>query len=263
MKILIPTDFSKLSKVAITYGVKIAKKLNAEIILLYVDWANAARSMNDDIDAGIELQFLKLLDEIKKTNSGKLKISYKSVKSYPINEVIEHFAKQNKVNLIVMGTKGATGLNKILLGSNAAAVVSNSSIPVITVPEFARFKNIKHIVYASNIRKINSEMKTLIPFAKLFDATIHILHVISAEKKIEQKQIIKDLIKKFNYSKITFHISICDDIVESIDDYVADTRADIIAMFTHNVTFIEKFTGKSVTRQMAFHSKTPLLSFKR
>ena len=69
--------------------------------------------------------------------------------------------------------------------------------------------------------------------------------------------------KKMKYPKITFHVSINDDITEGIDEYVAKIKADMVSMFTHDLTFYEKLFGKSVTRQMAFHTWIPMLTFKK
>jgi nucleotide-binding universal stress UspA family protein len=273
MKILIPTDFSKLSKVAVKYAVKISKKLNAELVLLhvvYIDFpprnaaAVRAKDIEDTLVDNATQDCIQLIDEIKKENNRKIRISYKIIKGYPVEDVIGNFAQHNDISLIIMGTKGASGLKKILMGSNATAVINHSDIPVISVPEFARFNNLKNIVYATDMTNLNSEMKVLIPLAKLFDARIHISHILSSKTKMEAdtKKALSDAIKKLKYSKITLHISIHKEITEGIDECIADTKADMLAMFTHNLTFYERFFGKSVTRKMVFQSWIPLLTIK-
>lgn len=274
MKILLPTDFSKLSKVAVLYAAKLAKKLNAEIVLIHAVFINsppraqAALKTNQILDAMIDnakQDFVYLTNEVKQEAGNKIGISYKIVKGYPVEDVIETFAHNNDIDLIIMGTKGASGLIKVLIGSNATAVIGNSNIPVIAVPEHARFNNIKHIVYASDMLALNKEVKTLIQFAQLFDSFIHILHIVSSnsKKKIDKIKIQNDFISKYNYPHISVHVSLNDDIVEAIDEYIADVKADLIAMFTHKPTFFEKLFGKSVTREMAFHSWIPLLAIKK
>lgn len=274
MKILVPTDFSKLSKVAIHYASKLAKKLNAEIILLHVVYidgpprAQVALKTSQIIDAMVDnamQDFAELTKEIKQEIGSKINISYKIVAGYPVEDVIDTFARNNNIDLIIMGTKGATGLTKVLIGSNATAVISRSDIPVITVPEFARFKNIKHIVYASDMLAINKELKMLIKFSQLFDSTIHLLHIISptSKKKNDIIKIKNDLINQYNYQKISVHISLNEDVKDAIDEYIADIGADMLAMFTHKPTFFEKLFGKSVTREMAFHNRIPLLTYKK
>lgn len=274
MKILVPTDFSKLSEVAIHYAAKLSKKLNAEIVLLHAVFidapprAQAALKTRQILDAIVDnavQDFAGITNEIKEEVGDKINISCKIVKGYPVKDVVETFALHNDIDLIIMGTKGASGLKKVLIGSNATSVIGNSSIPVITVPEHARFKNIKHIVYASDMLAVNKEIKILIQFAQLFDSSIHLLHIISpdSKKKIDRIKIKNELVNKYNYPKFSIHISLNDDIKEAIDEYIADIQADMLAMFTHEPTFFEKLFGKSVTREMAFHSWIPMLTFKR
>lgn len=274
MKILLPTDYSDLSKVAVHYAAKLAQKLGAEIILLHVVYIDAppraqvAVKTNQILDAMVDnamQDFVQLTTEIKQAIRDKIKISFKIIKGHPVEEVVETFAQHNDIDLIIMGTKGASGLKKVLIGSNAAAVIGNSNIPVITVPEHARFKNIKHIVYASDMLAVNKEIKTIIQFAKLFDSSISLLHIVSSnsKKQINKMKIKNDLIRKYNYTKISVHISVNDDVKEAIDEYIADVKADVLAMFTHKPTFFEKVFGKSVTREMAFHSWIPLLAIKK
>lgn len=274
MKILLPTDFSKLSKVAAHYAAKLAKKFNAEIILLYAVFINAppraqsALKTNQILDAmadNAEMEFISLINELKQEIGGKINIGYKIIKGYPVKDVVETFAHHNNIDLIIMGTKGASGLTKVLMGSNATAVIGNSNIPVISIPEHARFRHIKHIVYASDLLAVNREVKTLIQFAQLFNATIHVLHVISSNStdKFDSIKMQDGLINNNNYPQISVQITVNEDIEAAIDEYLADINADMLAMFTHTPTLFEKIFGKSVTREMAFHSWIPLLSIKK
>ncbi len=274
MKILIPTDFSKLSKVAVQYAVKMAKKLEGELILLNVVYIDAppraaasvkAQSIEDAMVDNATQDCMQLINEIKSSIKGKLNISYKVIVGYPVENVVESFARHNDISLIIMGTKGASGIKKVLIGSNATAVINSCDIPVITVPEFAQFKNLKHILYATDMTNIYTEMKILASLAKLFGASIHISHVLSPKstQKIDTNKIIADIIKKVKYPKITFTVIVNNDVAVGLDKYIADTKADMLAMFTHELSFFEKLFGKSVTRQMAFHSWIPMLTLKK
>jgi nucleotide-binding universal stress UspA family protein len=272
MKILIPTDFSKLSRVAVNYAVKMAKELNAELVLLNIVFLDAPpraamnlKSVEEIMKNNAEIDSIQLINEMKGQYKESLNISYKIIMGNPVEDLVENYAIHNGIDLIIMGTKGATGLEKYIIGSNAAAVISNSSIPVITVPEHARFNGLKHIVYATDMWDLNIEAKALVPLAQLFNSTIHIVHVIepNSKKNIEIKTITTDLISELNYTKIKFKVVINEDIINGIDEYIADTKADMLAMFTRELTFFEKLFGKSVTRQMAFHSWIPMLTFKK
>jgi len=273
MTILVPTDFSKLSKVAVQYAVRIGKKLKAELILLSVVNLDSppgrgflnVKYLEDKLNENAVEDCAKLISEIRSENKGKIDITSHVIKGFPVESVVTNYAEHNDIDLIVMGTKGATGLKKIILGSNAAAVIDKSRIPVIAVPEFARFTSLKDIVYATDIANLKDELKTVVSFAKTFNAVVHILHIVptTGESRLDIKETVTKLTKAMNYKKITFTVSLHDDAAEGIDEYVLKHKADMLAMFTHKLTFFEKLFGKGITRQMAFLGNVPLLAFKK
>lgn len=273
MKILVPTDFSILSNTASRYAVTMASALNAEVVLIHVVYMDSPpramaafhmKDIEDEIANNAKKDCLKLADELK-TEFGAPEVSYKIIKGYPVEDVIENYAVHNHIDFIVMGTKGASGLKKVIIGSNATAVISKSTIPVITVPEHSRFNGVKNIVYASDIDKIETELNKLVKFAELFGAAIHIIHVLTpgSDIKPDVSKMEEDIKKQFQYTSISVHVIHNEDILYSIDEYVVDKKADMIAMFTHKPSFLEKLFGKSITRQMAFHALIPMLSLKK
>ena len=271
MTILVPTDFSKLSKVAVLYAVQIAKKLKADIILLAV--INAASSsralpkwkrLEEEMVIMAKDDAEQLISEIKKGIKGKIEISYRYILGFPVEDMIETFVTDNGVDMIVMGTKGASGLKKVVMGSNAAAVIDNSSVPVIAIPENAEYKTISKIAYASDLFNLHEEIKMVALFARLFDATVQVLHILPADsaKKVD-KTMETDLIKISKYQKIAYHVLRNDSIVDALNTYIIDEQVDMLAMFTHKLDFYEKLFGKSVTRQLTFHAQVPLITFNK
>jgi nucleotide-binding universal stress UspA family protein len=268
--ILVPTDFSKPSKVAVLYAARLAQKINAEITLLAVinintatdailDWKKIEQDLVDTAQQNAEQLIMEIKEEVE------LKIEYRSIMGFPFEEMVEHTVINDGFDLIVMGTKGATGLKKVLIGSNAAAVVDNSSVPVLVIPPNTEWSTIKQIVYATDMDSINEEVKPIAVFAGIFNAAITILHVLpeDSSKKIDGKSLAADLIKITNYKKISFHVSRNNSIADEVDTFVVDQKADMLAMVTHKLDFYEKLFGKSVTRQLAFHTRIPLLTYNR
>ncbi len=272
MKILVPTDFSNLSKVAAIYAVELAKAMKAKVILLSVislettsstllNWRKLEQAM-----VGLaQEEGDQLIREIKKQVKGDYSLSFKYMQGYPVESIIGKFAKANKINLIVMGTRGASGLKKVLLGSNAAAVINSSSIPVLSVPGDAVFRPVKDIVYATDIAHLKDEIKTMVKFAKPFDAAIHVLHVVPKKfaKPIDMHSASEGLVNASGYKKINFTVSRQDLVAGGVEEFVTKTKPEILAMFTHKVDLYEKLFGKSVTRHLAFHNKVPLLTFNK
>lgn len=161
-----------------------------------------------------------------------------------------------------MGTKGASGF---LLGSNAATVISNSSVPVLTVPEHSRFNGINEIVCASELQNTSEEINALIPFARLFNAHINVVHAASytSRRKFNTDLLKKELVTKSKYRRISVEVIRHEDIIVALNEAIANTKAGLLVMFTHKLNFFEKIFGRSVTRQMAFHTWTPLLTIKK
>lgn len=273
MKILVPTDFSKFSKIATHYACGMAKKLKADVILvnvIYIDTnskisvAFKAKKLEDVVSRNTREDGLQLIKELQ-SEYKKLNFSFEIIKGYPLEDRIENFATNNGIDLIVMGTKGASGIKKILMGSNAAAVIGKSSVPVITVPEHARFQPLKKIVYASDLQALEKQIKTLISLLNILNVGLYILHVepLDSKKKSDIKRIENKIIKKYNYSKLSIKVSFNDDIEEAIGEYIDDVKADMLVMFTHQLTFFEKLFNESYTRRMAFQTWIPLLTIKK
>jgi nucleotide-binding universal stress UspA family protein len=162
-----------------------------------------------------------------------------------------------------MGARGVSGLTKYIIGSNTASLMEISHIPVLAIPEEAEFKSLKNVVFASNLRHMEEEIKTLLPYLKVFDATLHVVHITSKAKETEKLQEgVKEILKEQGYRKSTVTIKVSKDIDESIADFVQQLNADMLAMFTHEHSFFDKLFNRSVTKKMAFQSKVPLLAFK-
>jgi hypothetical protein len=188
----------------------------------------------------------------------------KVAKGTSFNDTVKREAKKLRTGLIVMGTKGASGLRKYVLGSNTASVIEISHVPVLAVPELGEFKSFKNVVYATDLRHIQKELKTLIPYLKEFNSTVHLLHVTSSLKEVSAlEKKIDGIVKKAGLTNVICKVIVNKNIDEAIDYYVSEANADLLTMFTHDVSFYEKLFNRSMTRKMAFHSKIPLLAFRQ
>ena len=274
MKILVPIDFSEASDNAALYAANFAKMINAEIILfnivhfVSVPMAQVPVAIEREVENGrvsIASERCSHLTEKLKSTDADLQISSEVISGYPIQNVIEEYAVLNQIDLIVMGTSGACGMKKLLFGSNAVFVINKSSIPVITVPIHSNFNDIKKILYASDMLKIHSEIKQLIPFAQLFNASIHILHIepVNSKKDLNVDQLKNELVNNYGYNNIHFHLSHDNNIVKCINANVKELKIDLLAMYTHELTFLDNLLGNSFCDEMAFQSVIPLLTLRK
>lgn len=273
VNILVPTDFSALSKVAVLYAIKIANKLDGNITLLHVVTISAPvrvsmhdkmKELEEDLIRFAERDLNKLTKEVYKSSKTNSPIQCSVVRGGDFNLAVKKEAKRLKTGLIVMGTKGASGLKKTVVGSNTASIIESSQIPVLAIPKRAQFKGFKDIVYASDLKNIEKELKTLIPYAENFGSTIHLLHIAVTGKEVEAlEEKVDKVVHKLGYENIVSLVLVDRDIEGAIDQYINVSKADLLAMFTHKLNFYEKLFDRSMTRKMAFQSSVPLLAFKQ
>ena len=267
--LLVPVDFSPSAKAAAHYAAQLAISMKAKIILLSVIELETSTTVNRNWKK-LEKQMMeaavkdldKLQNEVKAKTPG-VEIKYDLVAGVPMHEVIDEYARTNKVNLILMGTRGASGLKRILHGSNTATLIAHSTTPVIAIPAKAIFKSIKKIVYASDLKNVKSEVKTLSMVAKMFHAEIAVLHAGKPQSKTTAHQKVAPELTDKSLGTITYHQVSNDDIVDAISKFVDESKADMLVMFTHELDFYEKLFDTSITRSMAFQSRVPLLVYNR
>lgn len=271
--ILVPTDFSVLSQVAIEYAVKMANRMNGTVTLLHVmdrvvkptraSLQEEAKAIAREASALARERFIPVVEEAERFNKTGNSIVVKIRRGRSFSNTIRLFAKRNHIGLIVMGTKGASGLTKFVLGSNTVSVMDASRLPVLAVPARAQFKNFKNIVYAADLKYLEDEVHTMKPFLKMLDATLHVVHVCDKTKDCERIQAdVKNILKKIDYRKSTVMIKTGKPVDKVVDAYVRELKADLVTMFTHKRTAYENLFHRSITKKMAFQSHVPLLAFK-
>jgi nucleotide-binding universal stress UspA family protein len=272
VNILVPTDLSDLSKVAADYAIKFANKLDTPVTLLHVVQVVAPvrvklqkqlKALEHELISRSEQEMIRVMKPVTKNAKLSEPLHHHVVVGHPFDQTVVKESRKLRSGMIIMGTHGASGLKKVLIGSNTAAMIAASSIPVLVVPRDAAFKGFRNIVYATDMRNLKKELKILIPYAEIFGATIHVIHVASSGREVDPiEEKMAGIIDKCGYGEIVNIVLADTDVNDAIAQYASINKADLVAMFTHNPTFYEKLFDRSRTRKMAFHSKIPLLAFK-
>jgi nucleotide-binding universal stress UspA family protein len=263
-KILVPTDFSKASEAAAHYSVALAAELSAKVELIHV--VNAGTDSKHPSWKKIETELTKSSADNARRLIAELgtsaKVTYKLLKGFPFHEIVSDYAEKSGADIVAIGSRGAYGVKKALVGSNAATLISSCQKPVLVIPAEAKFAGIKKIVYPTDMTHLDAEVITVVDLARPLDAEVIVLHVTS-EKKRDRTTLRDILARMAKHKKLRLEVVENPDVVNGIDGFILKEHADMLAMFTHELTFFEKLFGLGVTRALAFHGTVPLLAIKR
>jgi nucleotide-binding universal stress UspA family protein len=180
-----------------------------------------------------------------------------------LNEAVNYVAKEKHPDLVVMGTKGETGLPAILLGSHASSLMKATHVPLLIVPEEAEFKGLKNIVLAADLKTLNKpeHLEPLTDIAELFDSRLTIVNVIKEE--IQQNdpshQDRDNLKENFSDEKIEFKYLVDHNVEHALAQFVHDNPCDLLVVVERSRNFIVDLFHKSVSRNLALHAEIPLL----
>ncbi|WP_330441527.1 universal stress protein [Flavobacterium sp. C4GT6] len=274
-RILFPTDFSQAAKAAFVYALRFADSFDAELILLHVydlpivdtpPMPEMTKEIFDIVEMNQFESFREELPELHKI-AEKKGLGHVRIKNmllygdlvYNINKV----TKDEDVDFIVMGTKGASGLRETFIGSTTASVISNSDVPVLAIPEEAEFHHrIKNIAFTTQYReKDNDALKSALEIADKFKATIQCLYIKNPDDPTDIDERIAEWRMYYRDKNIDFFNIAGDHIEQTILDFIESQHVDMLVMRKHKRGFFEGLFHRSLTKKMAYHTKVPLLIF--
>lgn len=273
-KILVPIDFSVQAEYAAKVAVNIAKLTDSKIYLLHmlelptgvIDPSSYGTSSNTPT----ALLFLKRAYE-KFENFKKLSFfdgveMEDSVLFHKAYDGIINESEKNDVDLIVMGSKGTSGLEEMLVGSNTEKVVRNSNIPVLVIKkEVEKFK-IENIVFASNFNlDARGTFQKILDFTTIFDAQLHLLKINTIhnfETTKESSDAIRNFINDFDLNNYTLNIYNDVSVEAGVLNFAKVIDADVILLNTHGRRGLAHLFAGSITEDLANHAKLPVITFK-
>jgi nucleotide-binding universal stress UspA family protein len=270
--IVFPTDFSKCAGNALSYTIGLAEKLNVKIILHNSCHLPAfseqipLENMSEEqviMDASVSMEEL-----VKESRLIEKKIQYETNINFGMaTDDIVSVAKEKKADFIVMGTKGATGLEKVMIGSNASSVIEKATCPVITIPDDAKYRELRKIVFAADYNSNDADtISFLATLAKPYDAEILVVHIspITGTDTLERDRFhdFKEMIKtKVPYSRISFQLAVGLNLADDIDFIIDEQKADMLALTNRKRNIFTKLFSPSLTKRMSFHTHIPVISF--
>ena len=273
-RILVPCDFSDPAAQAFKFAVEIALKSRGEIFLLNVVEVPVMhetvlmptlyfeQSLMNEMKASADKKFQKMKD---KWGSEGITVSTHVEFGVTITS-IRQFIEEKKIDLVVMGTHGATGAREFLIGSNTEKIVRTSLVPVIAIKKSSKLPNIKNIVFPNDLDLENEHLTLKVKeLQNFFKATLHILYINSPsffQRDVDTKMRLKDFAKRFMLKDYTLNVYNDVDQENGINNFTREVKGDLIALATHGRRGISHLISGSIAEDVVNHVDCPIWTFK-
>lgn len=276
-KILVPTDFSSCANNAIDFAVQTAKYIPAEVTLfhsfeingnMYTDYMGVNKEFNQSLLDEIHLK----LQEVKKSieESEGVKVSTYVAVTPLVNAILE-VSEEKEIDLIVMGTFGASGLKEKLWGSKTAALIGKTKVPVMAIPYEYEWKKPEKFLFATNHFENNPTILDLLfEMSDLYMAQLQVA-VMSDEEHDKPEVLIEHGRNITRYEKLLKEDFLEDTLTvsrlngthfeEALQDYINKNAIDILVMITYHRerSFWDRIFHPSKSKRMSYHSNIPVL----
>lgn len=263
-KILIPTDFSPGADNAMNYAIEIAAKFKSELLLYHV-YSYSIRSDYDSDFPEDEQPYVKRIEQkmnitknkfTKRIKEKGLSLETKIEDAY-VFSLFSDIVTDNKITLIVMGSKGASGLQKIVFGSVAATALELAKVPVLIVPPENSHLSFDHILLAVDQKGFSTRtISSVEELAFEFGAKLTSLYVNDGSNEDQHSNVNLHFKKlKVSYREIPKSKSIND----SINEFLRDGNYDLLCMIRREKGFFKSLFHKSITKAQVYSVGTPLL----
>lgn len=271
-RILVPTDFSAHAENALKVAAQIASKSNSEIILLHM--MEIPSQMNDAISGAASIPEVMLF--IEKANETLQDLKGKDyLKGIQVTEQVKFerafdgilsFSNENKIDLIVMGSHGISGIEEVLIGSNTEKVVRLSEVPVLVIKnETTEWKGVNFVFASDFSKEIKKPFEKMIAFSKIFNAKLNLVMICtpnSFKTTALSEKIMSDFVADFEIPNYSTHIYNDLNIEKGILNFSKTINADLIGLCTHGRTGLAHFFTGSISEDLVNHAVRPIITFK-
>ena len=274
--ILFPTDFSENAVHASRYAGMMAKLFDANVILLHVYHIPMVPAYNTSFE--VKDAVSQNENEIKQqlqtfatafrmdSNLASERVIQKVEYGFASEKTIE-IANSMKVDMIVMGTKGASNMLDKWLGTHAQDVMTKAECPVFTIPSDVSIEFPQRILYAADFKddEIHAVQKVL-DIAKPLGATCKVIHIHEEfEPNIGHivEETIRELETNFKEDDVTVQQFHRDDTIEGLETYMKTYEPDILALAIHEKSFLDNIFSTSISNHFIQEAKIPILTFKK
>ena len=275
-KILIPTDFSENAWNAIDYAMQLFRNKRCTFYLLntYTPVIPSSRFMAKMVDG------VRIVDAVRETSERGLQKTVKQIKSKYGNpkhsfetissfnllvEEVKDIVDTFGIHLVVTGTKGASGVDEVFMGSNTVRIIkSTKKCPILAIPYNFEYVTPSEIAFATDFNRFytTSELTPLLEMAKMFNATIRIVHVQYGIKALtELQQFNLNMLRRYlgDVEHYVHTVSELNSVSHTLEMFSKELDIHLLALLNYQHSYMEKMTREPIIKRTAFHTQIPLL----
>ena len=274
-KVLVPIDFSEESVSAFRFALDLAAQAGGMVHLLnvirlpvlhdaaFLPIAGFERPLVQDLKDVADKKFKKLIEVF---SSQQVPVQASAVTGRIQSAIIDHI-KKNHIDLLVMGTKGATGMRDWAVGSHTEKMVRTSPVPVIAIKNYIPGTSIRNIVFPNTLDTENQEglMMKIKELQNFFQAQLHIIWVNTpalSKPDAEIRQRLNAFAKRFMLKDYTVNVFNYTNEELGIMEFTKQINGDMIAMSTHGLTGVAHILAGSVAEDVVNHVHHPVWTFR-
>ena len=268
--IIVPTDFSPIATNAMNFAADMAANINASLMLLHVYQVPVSMTdvpvvmvSSEELRKSSETKLQEIKDDLTHITSGKIKI-YTEARMGDVSDELEDVCKHIHPFAVIMGTRGASGVERILFGSTTLTAIRHLKWPVIVVPPGKEYgTGIKKIGFACDFEKVieSTPVQFIKNMVKEFGAELHVLNVDYEGKHFkpetpEESMMLHTLLEDLNPN---YHFIDHADVEDGINDFVEKNNIDLLITIPKKHKLLDGLFKKSSTKQLVTQSHVPVM----
>ncbi len=272
--ILVPTDFSDNAFNALKYGLELFKKSRCTFHLVHIDPIPPYSGAGSAIRSAAHNFEDYVLEESRK----ELQLLMGKIEKLPLNpkhsfitaafhdffvEALKREADTRNIDLIIMGTKGATGLKKATIGSNTGDAITKIKRPLLAIPEDAEYAPLQEIAFPTDYhtKYETNVLDNLLAMAQLHNAQLSILYVSKKGEELNHEQLankafLHDYLKEVPHN---FYALTGNKLETAVQCFTESRQIDMIAMVAKNLNFFQRILFRPAVEEISYHTKVPFL----
>ena len=269
-RIVVPVDFSDVSRNAARYAAAMANDIpEAEILLYHVYDGRSAGSdgslLADESDAQqviSENALNNLRSEILPMTEAVVGIL---AEAGSLSANLEKLVSRNGLDLVIMGIHHSNAFEQVIVGSSTLQVIRKDSFPVLIIPPDARYARIRTALFASDFMDVDktTPVAALRSLLHLFRPALHVIHIDESQQArpgedfLKEKKAMDELLQGFNPE---YHFIPTEDFLQGISNFARDNQADLIITVPHHHSFLADLFTKTHTEKLAYQAQVPVLA---